>query len=116
VSLGRAVVGKHGYLAVVGSTQRAGVLALDADRLGSLLGETRLVGVPNGVIVAEDFDDEAAQLGENLAIRPDAGGDEGLQRSHGPTAHRFRNVLGVSSFTAAEESLNEAACMSLIPL
>jgi hypothetical protein len=114
MSLGGAVVGEHGNLVVVGTAQRPGILSLDADRLGSLLGETRLVGVPDSVLVGEDLQNTVAHLAEDVAVRPDPGGDERLERSHWPAKHRLSDVLGIVAFPATKKALDETARVSLI--
>ena len=114
VALGRAVVGEDGDLAVVGPAQGAGVLALDADGLGPLLGEAGLVGVPDGVVVGQHLQHAAAHLVEDLGVGPGAGGEEGLEGADGPAAHGLGDVLGVAPLAAVEQPLDEAAGVGLV--
>jgi hypothetical protein len=50
----------------------------------------------------------------DLAIRPGAGADEGLQGADGAAAHRLGDVLGIAALAAVEQPLDEAAGMGLI--
>jgi len=112
--LHRGVIGEDGDLAIVGPPQRAGILPLDADGLGPLLGEAGLVGVPERVVIGERLQDTAAQVLEDRAIGPDTGADEGLQGAHRAAAHRLGDVLGIAAFAAVKQPLDEAAGVGLI--
>ena len=112
--LHRSIVGEDGDLAIVGPPERPGVLTLDTDGLGPLLGKAGLVRIPDGIVLGQDREHPATHRLEDRVIGPDPGADEGLQGANGTALQRLGDVLGIAPLAAVEQPLDEAACVRLI--
>ena len=116
VHLERAVVGENPNLTIVGASQRARVLTLDADRLAAFLGKAGLVVVADGIVIGQRFQDTATQLDEDSRILPSAGGNERLEVADVAAGNGLGDVLAIAALALVQQALDEATGMRLILL
>src|ERR1019366_7366724 len=105
MALARGIAEKHADLTILDPSGRPAVLARDADRMGALLHEARLVQHQNAAGIAEPLHDiVAADVACPLGI-PEAAPEHRLHPPWGFIARIFGQLPAVLALDAADQSI-----------
>jgi hypothetical protein len=100
----RAGIGKEDAdLAVLAFASGAGILALDADRLGPLLEEAGFINDQDGVFVTEMLDDIGLEVIADLFGVPVSSSEEALDAVGSSVADVFGDLPAILAFDGADE-------------